>query len=427
MRTHSFYNVGHGDAVIIEDNDYIVVRDIGQHSKRRKFYRDSMNLALYDIVISDKKKYAIISHAHKDHFSGFRELFNQSKYHLFDESFIPPLVLPNGAFFSNSSSKRLSEETINQLKSKIKRYLKVYSSLKRSSSTKKLISNWFFLLPIMNFLSKKVSMVSCGDLIINQNATVLWPPLAQSLKDRKQIAIDDFNIRNTINIHNIEIRLLFEEPDFPNDSLEQLNQLSERILAVYTQILEKNNDTINEENEQSKYEEKKDFVHEIDNVLNEIDRTSIYSLSKHIKNALCTAIKNDDDNMSLIFQYNDASAIYLSDIDKKNIPHLVNVMQQNGLILPQYNLLKSSHHGSRYEGSLKSIKYNCVVHTCGIGISSGPKAHNGPYIGYAVGKRNTYCMDWNHFAMNLNPIRWDPFVFNTSTICTPFYSIGFII
>lgn len=427
MRKHSFYNIGHGDAVIIEDNDYIVVRDIGQYSKRRKFYSDSMNLALYDIISSEKKKYAIISHAHKDHFSGFQELFNQSKYHLFEESFIPPLVLPNGSFFSNASSKKLSENAIKALRSKIILYLKAYSSLKRLSSIKNLISNWFFLLPIMNFLSKKVIMVSCGDQIINQAATVLWPPLAQSLKDDKQIVIDDFNIRNTINIHNIETGLLLEKLDNHNDSIELLYLMSERILAVYTQILEKNNDIISEENEQNEQEEKEAFVHEIENILNEIDRTNIYSLPKHIKSVLCTAINNDDDNMSLIFQYNDASAIYLSDIDKKIIPHLINVMQQNGLILPQYNLLKSSHHGSRYDRTLKSIKYNCVVHTCGIGISRGLKAHNGPYIGYAAGKRDTYCMDWNHFAMNLNPIRWDPFVFNTSTICTPFYSIGFII
>lgn len=421
MREHSFYNVGHGDTITIENDDSLVVRDCGRYPRRCKFYKDSLNLALNDISSSNKKKYAIIPHAHDDHFSGFLELFLQNKYQLFEETYIPPLVLPNGNIFLSASRKSLSPAAISILKWKITLYLKAYASLRRRSLIKRLISNWFFLLPVMNYLSKKVTMVSCGDQLLNQSATVLWPPLQYSVNDGMEIENDsDIYIEKALEINNFSVEFNLRDLGFSPEAQSFFDGRAERIVSIYTQIIEGSS----EDNQPAK-EQKEAFVREIENILKDIDLSGIKILPYYIKRLLCSAIRKDDDNMSLVFQYNDASAIYLSDINERYIPHLINIMRLNGFILPEYVLLKSSHHGTRYESSLKSIKYMLVVHTCGKGISKGPRAHNGPYIGYSIGKRNTYCLDWDHRAMRLDPIKWDTFVFNTSTICYPPKKINF--
>ena len=421
MREHSFYNVGHGDTITIKDGDSLVVRDCGRYPKKSQFYEDSLDLALDDIKHFEKKKYAVISHAHNDHFSGFLELYNQNLYQLFEETFIPPLVLLNGGLFSSDSPKRLSQETISSLRSKVNLYLKAYASLKRRSSTKRLISNWFFLLPVMNFLSKKVTMVSCGDQILNQSATVLWPPLPISVNDGKNLANDgNVYIERALEKSNLETEFNLRDLDLSPEVQSFFDGRSERITSIYSQIIEGGS----EDNELTE-EQKEDFVQEIGNILEEIDHVNINILPYHIKQSLCSAIRNDDDNMSLIFQYNDASAIYLSDIDENYIPYLINIMRLNGFILPEYMLLKSSHHGTRYESSLASIKYNLVVHTCGVGISRGRRAHKGPNRNYCIGKQNTFCLDWDYTAMQSNPAKWDPFVLNNSTVCSSLKKIFF--
>ena len=414
MREHSFYNVGHGDTITIEDDHSLVVRDCGRYHKNYQFYEDSLNLALSDIKHTDKKKYAILSHAHNDHFSGFQELYNQNKYQLFEETFIPPLVLPNGNLYSGVSRKSLSPAAISSLKTKINLYLKAYASLKRRSSTKQLVSNWFFLLPIMNFLSKKVVMVSCGDQILNQSATVLWPPLPNSANDEKEISNDsDIYIERAKVINDIEVELNLHDMDISPEERLFFDERANSIVSIYSKIIEGDS-----ENDQPTEEQKRTFVEKIEKILEDIDRVGIKNLPYRIKQLLCSAIRNDDDNMSLVFQYNDASAIYLSDIDEKHIPLLISIMQLNGFILPEYVLLKSSHHGTRYESSLKSIKYNLVVHTCGIGISRGRRAHKGPNRDYCVGKQNTFCLDWDYTAMQLNSTKWDPVVLGNSTVCS---------
>ncbi len=407
MRNHSFYNVGHGDAILIQDDDFLVVRDVGQPSKikqiRKSFYQNSLNQALLDIMRSDLKRYAVVSHAHEDHFSGFMQLYSQNQFHIFEESYIPPLVCGPSVVLHPIGC--MSETSLRDfLAHKVKFYLKVYAALNKGV-TKKNLSNWFFLLPVMNYLSKKVTQVSFSDKILNGSATVLWPYLVKSAKDGNTCSgLDgkyDFEKYNRVDL---------EYPlwDMDIGYQDQFQQCTDEVVDVYLKIIDgqqENRESIIERQKS----EKELFVKKIEGVLQRVNGLQL-KIPYPQKILFCHAINHDDDNQSVVFQYDDASAIYLSDLYGTYINQMISVMKLNGLLMSGYKLLKSSHHGSRYDASLLTTNYDEVVHCCGVGT----KAQYGPNIGYLAKSPQSICLDWDYQAP-----KWDVHVLYASTLVYP--------
>ena len=410
MRNHSFYNVGHGDAILIQDDTSLVVRDVGQPSKikqiKKFFYQNSLNQALLDITQSNLKRFAIVSHAHEDHFSGFMQLYFQNKFHIFEEAFIPPLVCgPTYILHPIGCSSEFSLRDF--LKEKVDFYLKVYAALKKGI-TKKNLSNWFFLLPVMNYLSKKVSQVSFSDKILNGSATVLWPYLPKSAKDGNDCdAYDVFPCKDDFEHFNkVNLEYALWNGDVGNQ--DQFQQYTDEIVDVYLKILDARQDERESISDRQQYE-KEDLVRKIESVLKKVDGVQL-KMSYPQKLLFCWAINHDDDNQSLVFQYDDASAIYLSDLYGTYISRMINVMNASGLLKPLYELLKSSHHGSRYDVSLQNTNYNDVVHCCGV----GKKNQYGPNAGYLARLQRSICLDWD----SQSP-KWNPNVLNASLLVYP--------
>ena len=396
MRLHSFYNVGHGDAVLIRDATSLVVRDIGQPSRikkcRKQFYQNCLSLALNVICYSDLKRYAVVSHAHEDHFSGFMKLYYRNQFQIFEECYIPPLVTsPSSAFrvyvgdFDGSLRERL--------KQKVDLYLKIFASLKKNSATKKTISNWFFLLPVMNFLSKKVYQVSFSDKILNGDATVLWPYLAKSAKDGNKY--DDVICEKMDDLESA-LKLELENPFIGITQEEEFNRYVDEIVSIYLKILD---------SKEQGQDEKGLYVERISTILKNVSNNIKVSVSYSVKVLFCRAINNDDDNQGVAFQYDDASAIYLCDFYGVYIDKMLTIMNKYTLLKSQYELLKSSHHGSRYGQNLQNVTYNGVIHCCGIGT----KAHKGPDVGYLNKHRRSFCMDWDFYSS-----KWDARVYKAS-------------
>lgn len=372
-----------------------------------------MDQAISDIQLFRGKKYALVSHAHKDHFSGYMELFKQKCYHIFEEAYIPPLIGMSSCNFC--FSKLNSPQGIDELHNKIKTYIAIYSSLKKNSITKELISNWFYLLPVMNFLSRKVLQVSCKDRILNKNATVLWPVFANSAKDHINVDTNGLDSKIIIEKSNDNVEYVHKVTlDFDDDEKMLINEYANQVLDIYMSILGRENIDGNEGSDDENVAQ--DYVDQIQEILSNIDANLSVRIPFGKKVYFCSVINNEDDNYGLVFQYDDASAIYLCDMHGDYISQLVAVMQKNNLLKPDYKLLKSSHHGTRYDVSLASLNNQQVVHCCGVGISRGKNAHKGHDIGYSKGIQNTFCMDWDKAAAQT---KWDPNVLQSSTLVYP--------
>ena len=86
------WNVGHGEAMRIDfENGLSVVRDFGRHRQAKS---TPTSIRVQDViaaplVMPNRQTVAILSHAHEDHFSGFREMYRRGHRPVFEECYIP--------------------------------------------------------------------------------------------------------------------------------------------------------------------------------------------------------------------------------------------------------------------------------------------------------------------------------------------------
>ena len=168
---HTFYNVGHGDTIFIKpdgDEKRLIIRDMGCYSGISS--NKGMKAALRDLKQYIKLNYSIdviISHAHTDHYKGFKKLYDDGERKIFRNTYIPYLTDSNRddlfwSVFVISVGMYLYLPTFS-------RYSYYYARSK----------NWLLLAPIMADLSVQVigvSNASGGLNLSGTNLDFLWPP-----------------------------------------------------------------------------------------------------------------------------------------------------------------------------------------------------------------------------------------------------------
>jgi len=201
MRT-TFFNVGHGDAILLElpgSKEYdrhFVLRDFGR-SRFAKLTENSCTpkrliqhrcfcdpwfcfypFSLLRRLRLHKPDYirfdVMLSHAHDDHFNGFKLLYDDGLRRIFDNAYIP--FLPMG--------------DLNELGGLLIKYsLLMYRYFGPDTIEGENAKNWLLATPIMMALSQKMWCVGQGLNLSDWNCktTILWPP-AQSTQAKETLS-----------------------------------------------------------------------------------------------------------------------------------------------------------------------------------------------------------------------------------------------
>ncbi len=332
---HTFYNVGHGDTIFIKpdgDEKRLIIRDMGCYSS--VFSNKGMQAALNDLdqyIASDFVIDVIVSHAHKDHYKGFKKLYDDGERKIFRNTYIPYLT------DSNRSSLLWSVFVISV---GMYLYLPTYSYYSYYYTKAK---NWLLLAPIMADLSVQVIGVSNASGRLNwcgANLDFLWPPehgfCSHSLKQL-----------------NIFVRELFANGDFNNDEFQSFcNELYSQIAQCFKDDGVDNHTlnilrTLEEKRKQARNSSNAEFF---------IESLEKYNIIENYE--LCV------DDHSIVFNIAE-EALYLSDLHEDAMAEMFK--QCGSRIASQYPLLKSAHHGTRICDDLKKKKFSKIIHCCGKG------------------------------------------------------------
>lgn len=380
---HSFYNVGHAETIFIEpDDNTLIVRDFGKNQKKiipyYKNYHNAYNHLTQRLNDGHTTIDAVISHAHADHISGFKELhknFNASNVKIFKNSFVP-------------KQDYSSPDTLDSILLRLSIYGILYCSANSRMYNRS--KNWINFMPIIKDLSHNVIEVCQGYKINHWSkpATVLWPEknfhfdFWQESRDYETLK-KAVHALNTMQSHallesitNLEGIVINQHNESAANSFSNL-EIVENSLSIVNSTFRNGNNT--------KY--------------------SPLIFSPRVVRAYRHCVDND----SLVFAFDDDSALYLSDLDGDAL----NAMMHVNPMKNKYSLLKSAHHGTRICARLQNCNFDKIIHCCGTTLST----YDGPTIEYNhCNSGNVICLDWDN---NSSPQKWDPNVKQISTIYDP--------
>lgn len=375
--TH-FFNVGHGEAMIIEldqferNRPHWIIRDFGQSRSAIKtnysvipsqilglhhcsyywhrFLRNIPHNGMIDIVLS---------HAHEDHFNGYAELFYKGKRKIFNNAYIPALDM----------------STLEALGGVLIKYsLLVYRYLGPAHPYAKEAKHWLLAAPILAGLSKKVLCVYEGYQIKDWGIKnrVLWPCLTNNitklLKDRLDLFFEENPRRSDILDNDAEAIRLELSKFYLMEDIENTDKHSHPIEQIDNTI------HLIEERLGNRYEASEATAKKV---------TKLYTHS----------YKRAIDNNGLMFEIGEGGdmLLFLSDAFDGTVAQM---LKSNNIVGRHYRLIKAAHHGTRGAKALKTagITSNHVVICCGP-VRNGYK---GPNVDYTQVSPNVICTDWNH-------------------------------
>ena len=371
MRT-TFVNVGHGETIFIklfEKKLYGIVRDFGRSrfakhtdfsSSLKRIINCKNCCPLFGFYLWHPEKIdAVLSHAHEDHFNGFKMLYDIDEKEIFQNAYIPWLKMTD----LNSLGGLLIKYSI---------FLYRYYSLNTTISHN--AQNWLLATPVMAALSKKLWCVSAGHNVKqwDQKNRILWPlPVTKKydkdLEDRwtkylkKNNLPDNFLEEEAEKIRKYLSHFYSESPE-EQEGLENNEELIENTIATIISI-----------------------------ITEPLPEQLITTLSSPI-GLNNYSYKPTIDNHSLIFEIGEKEneTLFLSDADDKTVESM---LQYNGIKKKNYNLIKSGHHGNRGGAALKNqrITSDAVINCC------GPSHPNwkGPDQNYKNVSSTLLCTDWH--------------------------------
>ena len=356
MKDICFFNVGHGESILIRYPEVQIIRDFG----RSKYAKETPFSCSIEKLAYRFKKYctsipetiAILSHLHEDHCNGFFELYNQKDEGIkfFKKTFIPWLKFDDikaiGSFILriNLFLTRLYFKTSHQNSNRPQKILKI--------------------IPVLFDLSEELYCVGKGHSFneIPDVNNVYWPPVDKH-QTIEQSDWDDFN-------HIIE-------RCFNKEHIEGFAADAQSLAGLIKNLL-------NGENSHSNINSIIDYIGDIirkpiDNrpFQNDIEKVKLMS-SKYI------------DNNSIIFDIlpkDNCGTLFLSDADENSVYQALKNYTSR-----QYQFIKAGHHGTRGAKSLQKLNYKAdeVICCCGPALNSW----YGPSRDYLnIGK--VYCTDWN--------------------------------
>lgn len=377
MTSIKVYNVGHGEAMIIKlESENHIIRDFGR-SRYALPTETSINInsilnCCTEPPFLKRDTDAILSHAHEDHFSGFKQMHEEGCRRILRNTYIP----------------WLDYRTVNSLGGqmlKLSIYLYTYYGLQHHYGRQ--ANHWILMAPIMLELSEQLLGVTMGHTINwEPYGCILWPPKPDN----------DFfeNETNKIKKLNVEI-----EDQLRN--IMNLEEFNERIFIPIFNILSKIY-LQNSDGYSLYYNNENNEVTEVTNLINLTEEyTQLFRQININRNAFLIHKRSIDDH-SIAFELKDFEnthiALFLSDMNKSCINRMIVL---NDLRNIKYNFLKSAHHGSRFGNRLiiNNLTTEKTLHCCG---PAHPNWH-GPNAAYIGISDEVICTDWNNlWGQNLN-------------------------
>jgi beta-lactamase superfamily II metal-dependent hydrolase len=354
MPSLKVWNVGHGEAMRIDipEDKVFVIRDFGQmKSTSNKSNHQPIDNIKDELLKTETAGHieAILSHAHYDHFNGFKQIYEglkDKKRKPFYASYIPWLDI--------GTTKSLGYSIC-----KVSAYLFAYHGANKEKADQ--YKNWFLAAPIMYALSDSLYGVAAGYTFNWGQAKVLWPPPPRAL-DVGTLALDLLEIAD-------DLKEAFLSADIASkvDQIEAVSLELNKIIIQYQPSAGSNVDLplnrIIVENNQQNIKK----VEELFNQLAPIKPNQKKQIPSRVSSTCRTASRRLDqsiDDHSLVFEFPN-KALFLSDLS----PGCMDMMAQKYMVKKNdYEILKSAHHGTRIGGSafkkhLSSVK--TVVHCCG--------------------------------------------------------------
>jgi hypothetical protein len=160
------WNVGHGEALRIDfESGPSVVRDFGRHRLAKPTTTSVKvdDVIATPLVMPNRRAIAILSHAHEDHFNGFREMYRRGQRRVFSECYIPWLD------FDTADALGWQVEMLG---------LYLFAYYGEESPAALTTRNWSQAAPLMAALGANLSGVvaECPLQWAEAEAKVLWPP-----------------------------------------------------------------------------------------------------------------------------------------------------------------------------------------------------------------------------------------------------------
>ena len=387
----AFFNVGHGEAIILRifgnDETHWIIRDFGR-SRYAKDTKSSVSIScLSQCYARYYSRYphlnvdAVLSHAHEDHFNGFKALYDHGYSKIFSNAYIP--------MFKLTDLKSLGGLLI-------KYSVFLYRYFGPTSLIGQNVTNWLLAAPIMASLSQRLWCVNTGHIVRNWKVEnkILWPPKQDG----------DYDDVITTKLSN-----RFEDYLRKNNLSEEfLNEESERIRARLSDFYQNTDNNVQEHSFST--EQVATCIDVITESLGPVfhpDFRNQLSPPIHLNNF---AYKPTIDNHSLIFEIGHPSRkhLYLSDA---NDPTIDKMLKTNRLFSVKYDLLKSAHHGTRGAKALHAhaITADEVINCCG---PAHPLWH-GPHTNYSCIAHRLTCTDWD-----ARSVKWgSQTIFSVSQSC----------
>ncbi len=369
-----FFNVGHGETILIELYRSMRTRWIIRDFGRSRFAKNTdFSLSIpkltnhvwcrrYPIdIFRHPHNYvpfvdAVLSHAHEDHFNGFHALYEQGHQNVFGNAYIPMFRMDD----LNSLGGVLIKSSV-----LLYRYHGPDHPIGQNAR------NWLLATPVLAGLSKNLWCVSAGHVIDDWGYPnrVLWPP-ARNIDSREYHQMLNWYLdKNSI-------------------SREELDEDSERIRmqlhSYYSDNVEKS------EGRMFNREQVAGCIATIDEVLRMGFEKNNEELSSP-DGLYDFVFKPTIDNHSLVFEIgnNDEEYLYLSDADN---PTVKLMLEMNKIHDKRYRIIKAGHHGNRGAGALikHRITADEVINCCGPAKSDW----KGPDSKYKSVSDNLICTDW---------------------------------
>lgn len=371
------WNVGHGDAIRFRlSSQCTLIRDFGRSVHSRTTQTSS---TLRNVVATPLLRHgnhvAILSHPHEDHFNGFEYLWAQQNTRVFSRCFIPWLDF----------------ETVSSLgmgMTRLSVYLYAYSW--PGYKPQRNAAHWLRAAPVMASLSKRLRGVQAGYQcsIGKRQFRFTWPPgpkSADEVPDPSLSAIDRVldSLRES----------LPQEIDPPISAVDEASERLFKILSAYYLADPPTGDNAVED------------ISSIDAILETLgvrrappDGPADPKIIQRVASPWAVH-KREVDNRSIVFTV-DNRILMLSDLDGDCIDSMCRSYLRPIRVC---NLLKSSHHGTRFGTELVNslLSTKTVLHTCG----PAHQLYSGPTPAYdQLNPTEVLCTDWYR-----NSAKWPKF------------------
>jgi hypothetical protein len=383
------WNVGHGDAIRIDfDNGLSVIRDFG----RSEYFIatatsiDLDGLVNFPIVPKGRKTSAILSHAHEDHFNGFRKLYDSGHSNIFNECHIPWLDFR-------------TVKSLGWQMGIVGAYL--YAYFGPDTNAGKTTRNWYLAAPIMARLGERLYGVSAG-------YTFSWPVPNRVLWPASPVESLWWERRAELAAQTIKRIKQSLKKAKQSDFSAQIEKAANEICTILQKYYSKEQSSLSKEQHSVNVERINSILESIGNL--HIPDTSALNevFFRAARDRAC-----DLDDHSLVFEISNR-ALFLSDLNATQMDRMASLYMQRRR---RYRLIKSAHHGTRIGGrEFKNAieKADCILHCCG---PTKNKNYKGPKHKYCYFAPERIISTDRHPAMEPVDKGINNFCFNSNHDC----------